>query len=122
MAAQTGDLEFQKRPMILRKLNQIRLDQTGVIYDSGFTIYARMVSAKTVVGSEGFAQADGLQVTDLRSWSDLQFEERPMKAQKLNQIRPDQTAQSVAGDGWQVAGFGAQGTKSSAQGFGSQRP
>jgi len=37
--AQTGDWLFQKRPMILRKLNQIRPDQTGAftILDLRFT-------------------------------------------------------------------------------------
>jgi len=36
---ENGVWKFDERPMILRKLNQIRPDQTKGIYDTGFTIY-----------------------------------------------------------------------------------
>jgi len=42
---------------------------------------------------------------------DLKFQKKPMILRKLNQIRPDQTAQSMAGDGWRVTRLEAQGAR-----------
>jgi len=39
LPSQMGDLKSAERPMNLRKLNQIRPDQTEAICDTGFTIY-----------------------------------------------------------------------------------
>jgi hypothetical protein len=85
------------------RANKIKPNKTSWIYDTGFTIYEAGLE-KDPTGTRGShpplrlsPRAAGREGTEPQvMWmnlslasSNLQFEEKPMKTQKLNQIKPD---------------------------------